>query len=193
MWNSTNFPAKQLTKGGDGSHPYWGAVPLAMQTQAGTNDIWVANTLNRIYFGAGTSPTGGCNNTGTYTLGSPGTSPTYTEAALPSGATFCASESGTCTFSGAKEIWYGASGKWRVAIKVNTTPCNNTALGPDPIENTGKSCYYRDAPTDTNNLNTDGFFMRACRCATPAPARSKTFVIMACAGNTLMAITNPPA
>jgi len=127
-----------------------------MQTQAGANDIWVANTLNRIYFG--TSNTGGCGNTGAYTLGSPGTAPTYREAALPTDATSCVSEGGTCTFSGTKEIWFGANGKWRVAIKVNSTPCNNDVLGPDPIPNVRKSCYYRDAPTDSNNLNTDGFF-----------------------------------
>jgi len=143
MWNSENFPAKQLTKAGDGSHPYWGAVPEAMQTQAGANDIWVANTLNRIYFG--TSKTGGCGNTAAYALGSPSSTPSIITAPLPGGTTFCASENGTCTFSGSKEIWYGAGTNWAVAIKTNSVECKNSVF-TDPIGGTGKSCYYRDVP-----------------------------------------------
>lgn len=84
MGNSSNFPSKRLYKSGtsraitaanfaEASHasgvPYFGAVPTAMAVAAGSNDIFVANTLNRIYFG--TSKTG--NNSGgfsAYTLGS---------------------------------------------------------------------------------------------------------------------------
>lgn len=62
MWNSANFPAKQLQRGNAA-----GAVPVAMITAAGANDIWVGNTLNRIYFG--TTPGGDCGNTGSYALG----------------------------------------------------------------------------------------------------------------------------
>ena len=51
MWNSTNFPAKILLKDGGGAGAYWGAVPTAMITAANGSDIYVANTLNRIYFG----------------------------------------------------------------------------------------------------------------------------------------------
>jgi len=60
-------------------------------------------------------------------------------------------------FSGAKEIWYGANGQWDVAIKVDTTGCNNTVF-VDPIVGTVKACYYRDVSIDSSNLNTDGFF-----------------------------------
>lgn len=71
MWNSGNFPAKQLSKNGGGTGTYWGAVPTSMINQANGNDIWVANTLNRIYFG--TSKAGSCSNTDAYILGKSGT------------------------------------------------------------------------------------------------------------------------
>ncbi|EKD98307.1 MAG: hypothetical protein ACD_23C00491G0001, partial [uncultured bacterium] len=45
MWNSSNFPAKQLSRNGGGADKYWGAVPDALITQANGSDIWVANTL----------------------------------------------------------------------------------------------------------------------------------------------------
>ncbi|MDO9402720.1 MAG: PilC/PilY family type IV pilus protein [Polaromonas sp.] len=69
MWNSSNFPAKQLSRAGGGTGGYWGAIPAVMATEAAGRDIWVANTLNRIYFG--TSAQGSCNATGAYRLGGP--------------------------------------------------------------------------------------------------------------------------
>ncbi len=168
MWNSSNFPAKQLLRnGGTSGSLYFGAVPTAMVNAAGANDIWVANTLNRIYFG--TAKAGGCGNTGSYTLGvaasanQMGTIESKNQS-LPAGTTECASENGNCTgFTGTKEIWYGASSSWKVAPAVGSVGCNNTVFG-DPIVGTAKKCYYRDysgswTPTSADsNLNSDGFF-----------------------------------
>jgi type IV pilus assembly protein PilY1 len=166
MWNNSNFPAKQLQKDGGGTGKYWGAVPNLLITQAGANDIWVANTLNRIYFG--TSRTGSCSDTGAYTLGvtvaaaSFGPVVTYTDTALPTtGMTECANENGTCSFSGSKEVWYGANRRWAVAPVTSTTgvACTNAQFG-DPIVGTAKKCFYRDGtpPVGTAGLNSDGFF-----------------------------------
>jgi type IV pilus assembly protein PilY1 len=88
FWNSTNFPGKQLLRsGGSSGTAFFGAVPTAMVTAAGTNDIWVVNELNKIYFG--TSKVGSdSGSAGSYTLGGPtapppasgvGTVTTYTE------------------------------------------------------------------------------------------------------------------
>src|SRR5450830_1777968 len=113
MWNSSNFPAKQLSKDGGGAGTYWGAVPTAMITAANGSDIYVANTLNRIYFG--TSATGDCGSgPSSYTLGA-------AVLTLPSDATFCVNEGGTCTVNGNYEIWYGA-GHSRYSQKV-LLPC----------------------------------------------------------------------
>ncbi len=165
MWNSSNVPAKQLTRNGGGAGTYWGAVPNAMATAAGTSDIWVANTLDRIYFG--TSRTGGCGNTGAYTLTSaaPALGPIGTRllTVLPADATLCAGEGGTCSFGGVREVWYGAGTFWRVAPASNGTACTNAVLG-DPIPGIVKNCYIRpysgtwQPPASTTQLNPDGFF-----------------------------------
>ncbi|WP_440108092.1 pilus assembly protein [Acidovorax sp. BL-A-41-H1] len=172
MWNSGNFPAKRLLASGGGAGAYWGAVPTAMITQANGNDIWVANTLNRIYFKAGTAADGGCGNTGTYTLGGPVSgnqieSPIRTATALPlTGMTLCiAGETGTCSFSGIKEVWYGAGTSWRVAAANNGVNCTSgcNAVFGDPAPGLPKTVYFRNytgtwTPPTTGTLNSDGFF-----------------------------------
>lgn len=177
MWNSNNFPAKQLTKDGGGAGTYWGAVPSSMRTAAGGSDIFVANTLNRIYFG--TSQTGGCGSTGAYTLGSGATTsmavPVFSSNNLPSGSNECASENGTCSFTGIKEVWYGvkngSTNRWFVAPASNGVSCSNAAFKAagapddgDPYSGIGKKCYVANysgmwTPSSTAGaLNTDGFF-----------------------------------
>ncbi|MGJ7556566.1 pilus assembly protein [Variovorax sp. RB3P1] len=168
MWNSTNFPSKQLPRNGGGSGAYWGAVPAKMIAAAGTNDIWVANTLNRIYFG--TARGGSCGSPTSYNL----TMIPSTSAAGPvtnySGAkptdvssTSCASESGTCSFAGVREVWYGAKNSWKVAPVSNGVGCNNTVFG-DPLSGTTKACYVRayngtwTPPSSANGLNSEGYF-----------------------------------
>ena len=162
MWNSQNFPAKQLSRNGGGTGNYWGAVPLAMRTAAGSNDVWVANTLNRIYFG--TSITGNCSNPYDYALGAPyaGKSewpPRSVTAPLPADATLCINgESGNCSFSGSREVWYGSGSNWKVLRAKDGYDCNascNTNLG-DPIPGVAKKVYYTKHPGGT--LNSDGFF-----------------------------------
>jgi type IV pilus assembly protein PilY1 len=168
MWNTTNFPAKQLARNGGGGGAYWGAVPVSMRTEAAANDIWVANTLNRIYFG--TSRTGNCNNTGAYTLGGATSTPignVTSASALPAGSGACAGEGGTCTTAGG-EIWYGANSSWRVA-PVNpagaSIACSNDLFG-DPISGVSKQCFIRpsnasrpwQSSSATARLNPDGFF-----------------------------------
>ena len=184
MWNSPNFPAKKLQKDGSGNGKYWGAVPSSMMAQANGNDIWVANTLNQIYFG--TSNTGYCGYTDSYTLG---TAPavrsigpiTNAASALPSDAVLCSGEYGDCNFTGVHEVWYGTATTtttgngskavtttvyyWAVAPVSNGVSCSNTVFG-DPIIGLSKSCFYRTnnytgtwtPSAATGGLNTDGFF-----------------------------------
>jgi type IV pilus assembly protein PilY1 len=178
MWNSPNFPAKQLQRNGGANGTYWGAVPKAMITAAGTNDIWVANTLNRIYFRAGQSPQGTCNKNGAredYALNtiavvqSGEVGPVISASqSLPADATLCANEYGTCKFDGIKDVWYGANSSWRVRPAKDVITCSNDAFSGDPIGGAAKKCYYRNPATSwgsspasnttTGVLNTDGFF-----------------------------------
>lgn len=169
MWNNGNFPAKQLQKNGFSAGAYWGAVPLTMRTEAGVNDIWVANTLNRIYFRGGSGVGGSCVDTTPYTLGSGtpavgiGPIASFNSTALPADAAagFCANENANCAFVGTKEVWYGAKTKWKVAPAADGVQCRNSVFG-DPISSTAKKCYVRPYTgawgTGGAGLNTDGFF-----------------------------------
>jgi type IV pilus assembly protein PilY1 len=181
MWNSSNFPAKQLQKDGGGAGKYWGAIPTAMVTLAAGNDLWVANTLNRVYFG--TSKTGSCSDTSAYRVGSTALTTGGTTAgfqpvptSLPSDASSsCANENGTCSFTGTKEVWYGAGNNWSVASATSSISCSNGVFG-DPIVGTAKKCYYRTPSTTTTStttaaLNSDGFFyarVQVCDVASSA-------------------------
>lgn len=161
MWNSTNFPAKQLRRSG-GSGNYFGAIPNSMVTDAAGSDIWIANTLNRVYFG--TSATGTCGNTSAYNLGSSGATqigPITAGVNRPNDTTVCAGENASCAFTGIKEVWYGAGTTWKVAPASNGVSCANSVFG-DPISGTVKNCYTRNysgtwTPT-SGTLNSDGFF-----------------------------------
>jgi type IV pilus assembly protein PilY1 len=200
MGNSSNFPAKRLYRNGTSRAitsanfasasyvsgvPYFGAVPKVMADAAtaatSTGDIFVANTLNRIYFGTTKS---GNNSTSfsSYTLGidtsgsqiGPVTHNPFAtrQTGINSfNGTSCASENGTCSFSGKKEVLYGSSssgGGWITFLASGGAGCNNNVTGSfiDPAPGAGKVCYYRDYPgTNTwtptvsaGALNTDGYF-----------------------------------
>ncbi|ADX47365.1 Tfp pilus assembly protein tip-associated adhesin PilY1-like protein [Paracidovorax avenae ATCC 19860] len=175
MWNSNNFPAKRLTKDGGGANSYWGAVPTAMVTGANGNDIWVANTLNRVYFRAGSSAAGSCSDTSGYTLGAPtttqsrGTTTYQNNVALPNDAVLCTAENSMCNFTGVREVWFGVPptrltprGNWAIVPASNGINCNYQVIG-DPAPGQGKSCYTRPytgtwQPPQTTALNSDGFF-----------------------------------
>ena len=172
MWNSSNFPAKQLLKsGGASGTAYFGAVPTSMQTAAGTNDIWVGNALNKIFFG--TASGGSCGDTSSYTLGGAIVSSqigsiVFSTNSLPSDAVACTTGEGQqCSFTGVQEVWYGVNNngtkKWNVFPASNGVLCANSVLG-DPYQGIGKKCYTRPysgswtPTTSTDALTTDGFF-----------------------------------
>ena len=182
MWNSSNFPAKQLLKsGGSSGIAYFGAVPTAMATTAGTNDIWVGNRLNRIYFRSGSASSGTCTDQSGYTLGGPTTAAIQkgpytmpTNAPLPSDAVLLGGENRTYYYTGTKEVWFGAvSGGvnyWTVLPASGGIDCYWTGGGgpfggiQDPIGGVAKKCYVRPysgtwtPATSASALNSDGFF-----------------------------------
>jgi type IV pilus assembly protein PilY1 len=73
MWNSPYFPAKKLRQTRKEKWyvgpAFFGAIPRDMAKAAKNNDIWVANRLDRIYFHAGTFPSGSCSDQRGYDLG----------------------------------------------------------------------------------------------------------------------------
>lgn len=197
MGNSSNFPSKQLYRSGtsrairaanfkstsyESGVPYFGAVPTAMATAAGNNDIFVANTLNRIYFGTAKGGTNlnAANMATTYTLGlgntatiQKGPSSTYS-ASLPNDAVELGGENATYTFTGVKEVWFGSTkdnpANWTVLPASGGIDCYwQGGGGPygginDPRSGVSKKCYARPysgawTPTPPSTaLNTEGYF-----------------------------------
>ncbi|WP_231891406.1 fibronectin type III domain-containing protein [Paenibacillus swuensis] len=52
---------------------------------------------------------------------------------------YCTGENGTCTFTGTKEVRYGANGSYNYGTFTNSVNCSNSTFG-DPISGTAKSC-----------------------------------------------------
>jgi hypothetical protein len=112
------------------------------------------------------------NNTPTPTLTPTQTlTPSITPTMTPTDAgwTFCANENEECTFSGLKDVRYGADGQYYYLLN-QTSPvmCDNDTFGGDPIEGVAKHCDYADAgsvtetPTPTNTAT-----------ATPTPTATE--------------------
>ena len=182
FWNDGSyFPAKQLRKDGGGAGTYFGAIPNAMIAAANGSDVWAANTLNRIYFAS--SKRGNCFDTSTSYLaqdppaqqvGTPTVNPYMTPNTGQStfGGTDCAGEKGFCSFTGRKEVLYGAprsgniAGGWATFPASGGITCSNNMTGVfmDPAPQLGKRCFIRDyngpwTPAQgTGGLNSDGFF-----------------------------------
>ena len=64
------------------------------------------------------------------------TPPTTTET-----WTYCGAEGATCSFTGTREVRYGASGTFASKIIAESTACKNSVFG-DPIVGVAKSCSY---------------------------------------------------
>ena len=64
----------------------------------------------------------------------------------PPGYTTCASEGGTCQFSGTANVIFGAYGSYASGIYTGSVACNTGVLG-DPIFGAPKKCYYSLQPS----------------------------------------------
>lgn len=161
FYNGTNFPAKHITNA-----LAVGAVPAELLGTY-TGDLWVANCRNRVHFG--TEKTGSCDSPGNNSnLGTPVGGSTHGPVTDYSGAlpadfsAACASEGGTCAFTGIKQVAYGADTRWKFMTAKDGTACTNAVFG-DPAYGTAKNCYTRADPTGwspggTPGMTSDPFF-----------------------------------
>lgn len=62
--------------------------------------------------------------------------------------TNCAGEGGTCSFSGTRQVRYGANGSYAYKSATGTIACTNGVFG-DPVFGTVKSCQYASDSTGT--------------------------------------------
>ena len=68
--------------------------------------------------------------------------------------TFCASEYGTCAFSGTHQVKYGTATRYVIGTYTASAACNNGVFG-DPAPGYGKSCWY-DAAVTTPGVTRTG-------------------------------------
>src|SRR5690606_17355021 len=71
----------------------------------------------------------------------------------PNGFTKCADENQTCSFSGTRNVAYGANGKFNYKTGTGSIACNNNTFG-DPIYGTAKTCYYSNQASSSNDCGT---------------------------------------
>jgi hypothetical protein len=78
-------------------------------------------------------------------------SPAPTPVAPPATDTWtaCATEGGTCSFSGTRQVRYGAGVNFIIKTFTGSVGCNNYDFGGDPINGTVKSCSYADTAVPT--------------------------------------------
>jgi hypothetical protein len=62
--------------------------------------------------------------------------------------TACATEGGTCSFSGTREVRFGANGVYTSKTITASTPCTTAVFG-DPLRGVVKSCSYANTTTTT--------------------------------------------
>jgi hypothetical protein len=94
--------------------------------------------------------------TATTSTTSPTTTSTPTVTSTPSTTsttttvnwTTCASEWGTCNFSGTRQVRYGANGSYYYKSLTGPVACTNDTFG-DPAVGYSKSCAYADSTTST--------------------------------------------
>lgn len=185
MWNSGNFPAKQLMRDGGGTGMYFGAVPTSMRTNAGTNSIWVANTLERIYFN--TSQSGNCTTTIGHTLGTPVISRIAGPGAIL--ATFPLTSSclngSICGSLGRNEIMFGSltdANTWVRFVTTGPITCSSVNF-PGGSTKADAKCYQRPytsatpvSPTVATPESSDAFFyarVRVCESQLNAQQQSE--------------------
>lgn len=177
FWNNSSyFSARKVTS----ADSYQGALPASMRTAANSKNIWIANTLDKIYFRANDNASGSCTNTSDHALGLmakavSNSAYVTTPTTRPSDTVHCANSgnNNTCAFTGIKEVWYGSGTSWNVRPASMGVTCNDSTLTRPSGNPSNKACYIRDysgswTPSGPQQ-NTDGFFYaRAEVCGTDA-------------------------
>ncbi len=119
-----------------GGDPIWGVVKNCAYGSAGGPINTPTRTPTR------TNTPGGASNTPS----GPTPTPTRTPTPAPSTWTLCATEGGTCSFSGTQVVLYGAGTSVYYRTATGSIACTNAAFGGDPIPGTPKQCYVSPQP-----------------------------------------------
>ena len=69
----------------------------------------------------------------------------------------CASEGGTCSFTGTKEVCFGADTSYICKEATSSISCSTTGFGSDPVSGQFKHCYIKSTNPTTYNIETNTF------------------------------------
>lgn len=118
-------------------------------------------------------------STGTTPAPTPSPTPTPTPEPAPSPTptfTNCATEGATCTFTGTRQVRYGANGIYAYKTATGSIACNNETFG-DPVVGVLKSCSYSSEQTTAT--------------PTPTPSPEPTVTTPVSYSGTSSVISNP--
>jgi hypothetical protein len=69
--------------------------------------------------------------------------------------TACGNEGATCSFSGTREVRYGANGTYTSKVITASTPCTSAVFG-DPVRGVAKTCSYSSALSTVTSAGATG-------------------------------------
>lgn len=122
--------------------------PAAQYRHVAASETRPAGSLDIGAYEAGTAVT-------TAPAPAPAPAPEPEPAPTPSadGWTHCANEGGTCSFTGTRQVRYGAPGYYNYKTVTASTPCTNAVFG-DPKKSTAKTCSYSNTTSGTTPTTT---------------------------------------
>lgn len=116
-------------------------TPTKTPTRTPTRTVTLTKTPTRTSTGTATA-----TRTRTFTQTATRTrtpTKTPTRTFTPDGPwIYCAHENHLCTFSGTRQVRYGANGKFKIKTFTNSVSCSNSIFG-DPIPGVVKVCHYQ--------------------------------------------------
>lgn len=137
-------------------------ITLPKITKNGYTCVWTSSGISNIASGGTYTPaTNGGTTERTFTVSC--SANTYSIAynfngGLPDNSSVCASENGTCSFSGTKQICYGASTNYNCKTATTSIACTNANFG-DAVPGVAKKCYISPNPL-SYNVTTNTFTLK---------------------------------
>ena len=136
---------RQVRYGANGVYAYKSATDAISCSNAVFGDPVYGQAKSCSYADTTTSTT--TTTTAPTTTTSPSTTPTVSNWIA------CAGEGGTCSFSGTRQVRYGANGTYAYTSATGGVSCSNAVFG-DPVYGQAKSCSYADTTTGTTSTTT---------------------------------------
>ena len=108
------------------------------------------------------------------TVTAPAPTPTPAPAPAPTTTTTttnwvaCGGENSTCSFSGTRQVRYGANGTYAYKSATGSISCSNAVFG-DPVYGIVKSCAYADTTTSTTSTPAPAPTAPVATAPVPAP------------------------